>query len=525
MLFYPSIGSLGFTILKKEDGGLFVKEILRDPAAAARPRINPGDRIQLVNGVDVSSMSRDGAITFLRSLPDKVTLKLEPTSINSTMNDNFESDMDSYDQLTPKSKQLRYEAKMMLKEKSCDSLSRLKLRKEKQSKTQLNLNNVIVNDNSERDLNSCSPVDNSVNNYDHNCHSRLNEISTESVNDMANLTTTTTNTTNIANNAVNHIDNSTTDLSRSKVNAETRNNQVNSCNLTDPRSRSFNFESNPFNSSFNVVSGDISIDSLPAVLRSSLEFGARRQTDFSNDLTSCREDLTRRDTDDAESDTDGDPNDEASKLNFAKWRGKTMLDNFGDDDELEDEIDAQRKTHSRASGHSHIHQSHHLVHRLSGQPDEQDSGFGGDSESKYASSATTSLEKSDAQILTEWKNNQKSQTLSTSDSQELVPKVEVTEDTSPTTMEITLDRGWYGRLGISLQDDPTNSEPKAPVVRALFPNSVADQDGRVRPGMKLVTVNDESVIGKPTKEIIDLMRKISKVRLQFLVPATTQSDL
>lgn len=43
-------GSLGFTILKKEDGGLFVKEVLKEPAACSKPKISPGDRILLVNG-------------------------------------------------------------------------------------------------------------------------------------------------------------------------------------------------------------------------------------------------------------------------------------------------------------------------------------------------------------------------------------------------------------------------------------------------------------------------------------------
>lgn len=70
-------GTLGFTICKKDDGMFYIKSVINEPAIN-EPAISPGDKILRVNGIDVSSLSHTSAISFLRSLPDIVTLKLEP---------------------------------------------------------------------------------------------------------------------------------------------------------------------------------------------------------------------------------------------------------------------------------------------------------------------------------------------------------------------------------------------------------------------------------------------------------------
>lgn len=70
-------GTLGFTICKKDDGMFYIKSVINEPAIN-EPAISPGDKILRVNGIDVSSLSHSSAISFLRSLPDIVTLKLEP---------------------------------------------------------------------------------------------------------------------------------------------------------------------------------------------------------------------------------------------------------------------------------------------------------------------------------------------------------------------------------------------------------------------------------------------------------------
>lgn len=101
---------------------------------------------------------------------------------------------------------------------------------------------------------------------------------------------------------------------------------------------------------------------------------------------------------------------------------------------------------------------------------------------------------------------------------------------------IELSRGWNSRLGFSLQGIPNTSQT---IVSAIYSNSVAAKDGRLRVGDILLTVNwidslleslrllnsfifdffkilffhfkqinDESVEAKSTAEIIDLLRII-----------------
>ena len=150
-------GSLGFTILKKEDGGLFVKEIIKEPAIN-EPLITPGDKILLVNGIDVSSLSHSGAISFLRGLPNTVTLRLEPALPFEDITKDVVI-IGSIDGRRPDHaqrkgvKQLRHEARMMIKEKSTDSLSRLKQRKEKSRGRLTQAINYDVNNHTNEDAN------------------------------------------------------------------------------------------------------------------------------------------------------------------------------------------------------------------------------------------------------------------------------------------------------------------------------------------------------------------------------------
>ncbi|RZF38836.1 hypothetical protein LSTR_LSTR013777 [Laodelphax striatellus] len=71
---------------------------------------------------------------------------------------------------------------------------------------------------------------------------------------------------------------------------------------------------------------------------------------------------------------------------------------------------------------------------------------------------------------------------------------------------VELNRGWNSRLGFSLQSAGEGSRHTA--ISAIYPDSVASRDGRLRPGDQLITVNDESVEGMNTAEVIDLLRKI-----------------
>ncbi|XP_048390119.1 tyrosine-protein phosphatase non-receptor type 13 isoform X3 [Stegostoma tigrinum] len=67
-------GSLGFTVTKGDPNfGSYIHDIIQDPAKSDG-RLRPGDRLIMVNGVDITSMSHAEAVDFLRSIPDTVTL-------------------------------------------------------------------------------------------------------------------------------------------------------------------------------------------------------------------------------------------------------------------------------------------------------------------------------------------------------------------------------------------------------------------------------------------------------------------
>ncbi|XP_067846546.1 tyrosine-protein phosphatase non-receptor type 13 isoform X2 [Heptranchias perlo] len=67
-------GSLGFTVTKGDENiGCYIHDIIQDPAKSDG-RLRPGDRLIMVNGVDITSMSHAEAVDFLRSIPDTITL-------------------------------------------------------------------------------------------------------------------------------------------------------------------------------------------------------------------------------------------------------------------------------------------------------------------------------------------------------------------------------------------------------------------------------------------------------------------
>ncbi|XP_055676577.1 uncharacterized protein LOC129785935 isoform X2 [Lutzomyia longipalpis] len=70
---------------------------------------------------------------------------------------------------------------------------------------------------------------------------------------------------------------------------------------------------------------------------------------------------------------------------------------------------------------------------------------------------------------------------------------------------VELHRGWNSRLGFSLQTDKDN---KRAVISAIYSDSVAAKDGRLRVGDQIIMVNDELVNTTQTSEIIDLLRII-----------------
>lgn len=70
-------GSLGFTLRKEDESALghYVRALVREPALTDG-RIRAGDKIIAVNDVEISSMSHEQAVQFLRQCGDVVKLRL-----------------------------------------------------------------------------------------------------------------------------------------------------------------------------------------------------------------------------------------------------------------------------------------------------------------------------------------------------------------------------------------------------------------------------------------------------------------
>uniref|UniRef100_A0A8D8VAP4 Tyrosine-protein phosphatase non-receptor type 13 n=1 Tax=Cacopsylla melanoneura TaxID=428564 RepID=A0A8D8VAP4_9HEMI len=70
-------GSLGFTLRKEDESvlGHYVRALVREPALSDG-RIKPGDKILAVNGVEMSQMTHEDAVKFLRQCGDDVRLRL-----------------------------------------------------------------------------------------------------------------------------------------------------------------------------------------------------------------------------------------------------------------------------------------------------------------------------------------------------------------------------------------------------------------------------------------------------------------
>ncbi|KAJ2950156.1 hypothetical protein O0L34_g11510 [Tuta absoluta] len=73
----------------------------------------------------------------------------------------------------------------------------------------------------------------------------------------------------------------------------------------------------------------------------------------------------------------------------------------------------------------------------------------------------------------------------------------------PTIVTVELNRGWNSRLGFSVQSHPESGQS---YISAVYSDSVAARDGRLRKGDVILQVNDENVTSMKTPEVIDLLR-------------------
>ncbi|XP_052739314.1 uncharacterized protein LOC112047259 isoform X2 [Bicyclus anynana] len=92
--------------------------------------------------------------------------------------------------------------------------------------------------------------------------------------------------------------------------------------------------------------------------------------------------------------------------------------------------------------------------------------------------------------------------------------------TEPTIVTVELNRGWNSRLGFSVQSHPDSGQS---YISAVYSDSVAARDGRLRRGDVILQVNDENVTSMKTPEVIDLLRILrGSICITVLRPPSVQ---
>lgn len=90
-----------------------------------------------------------------------------------------------------------------------------------------------------------------------------------------------------------------------------------------------------------------------------------------------------------------------------------------------------------------------------------------------------------------------------SEKKENTEPVQYETSSEPTIMTVELNRGWNSRLGFSVQSHPDSGQS---YISAVYNDSVAARDGRLRRGDVILQVNDENVTSMKAPEVIDLLR-------------------
>ncbi|XP_023722742.2 tyrosine-protein phosphatase non-receptor type 13 isoform X6 [Cryptotermes secundus] len=111
--------SLGFTLRKEDESvlGHYVRALVRDPALSDG-RIRPGDKIVAVNDVDISPMSHEEAVMFLRQCGDQVKLRLYRDAAQTPVS-----------ALSPAEEVKVFKPKPLLRKEAIDMLSDLAVKK------------------------------------------------------------------------------------------------------------------------------------------------------------------------------------------------------------------------------------------------------------------------------------------------------------------------------------------------------------------------------------------------------------
>ncbi|XP_050079497.1 uncharacterized protein LOC126567280 [Anopheles maculipalpis] len=488
-------GSLGFTLRKEDESvlGHYVRALVREPALSDG-RIQPGDKIVAVNDVPVSSMTHEEAVIFLRQAADVVRLRL--------YRDQAQTPLSAH---SPSEPSIRDRTRLFLRPEAINLLSELAASRFHRAAAGSGSSVTSSHTNSPRRLRRAGAHQAGFdNNGFHQQHS----------NDTFNYSDSCSNASTIVSQAVDDLEESYYCDEEIDAIVASEDNQSNG-EEHGPRPRP-TFLDLDAGARFQLTGTGATIqqlnnldrDTLNAPLRYGLEGpGTPGMTGPDPDgpnfvslpcetfLVACK---TEQDLQTSGDQTEAiyvqhfahksplyssvnipsrvgaaelvEAVERGGKKSLMKWKGATLL---GDEEEVQGEA-----TKAAEQGATEQQQQDSLI-----TPEAEDSSAAATAGTTL-STATPTTERElfdlNASCGTDSEGNQ--------------------------IFTVELNKGWNSRLGFSLKQDNGPNGSTRTVISAIYRDSVAARDGRLRVGDVLIMVNEDSVEAVPTAQVIELMR-------------------
>ncbi|XP_076046929.1 uncharacterized protein LOC143028541 [Oratosquilla oratoria] len=443
-------GSLGFTLRKQDNSilGHTIRSLVKEPAISDG-RIRAGDKIISVNGTDMCSMSHEEAIAFLRTCPQTVVLRLYRDASQTPVSP-----------VSPSEPELPLLKPKALRKEARDMLSDLAFRKQSPS----NSPNMM----------ECTGSPGTLR------RRRLQKTPSPDIKSVVadrwdSLVRKTEDDSSSSLPEKKHLDSI-------KENGE---NQYSSLPVPDHSPDSCH--STP--STPNTVIPQSNISNSPSLSPSNSDSIKPRRPDYL-DLKSVPVSCPRK--------TQFTPPHEIDRSfpSSAQSLESTSIDAV-------DSVPQLTSAQSDTPAFSHLHQGYQSVN-LGALHTHEDTRLSTVS-SDYSSNSRDGAEGKKSGLL-KWKGivftpeEEDDPSLDIDEGKEM--DLSVSKSLKPKMVTLKLNRGWNSRLGFSLQP-----QGDVTVVTAIYANSVADKDGRLMIGDRVMKVNGQDVHTWKTEEVIDLLRK------------------
>jgi len=492
--------SLGFTLRKEDESilGHYVRALVREPALSDG-RIRPGDRIVAVNDVDISTMSHEGAVQFLRQCGERVKLRLYRDAAQTPVS-----------ALSPTEESKTFKPKPLLRKEAIDMLSDLFVRKmspcDSSSSSYGRLRRVS-------DGHSSSPSSSPRRRQLTKMQSP--EVHTATIDRLGQKYMVTSHAGNSDSSSDQYQTNTFTypsvDSTKTKGNVSSFASTAGSGDSTDGRPQRPNFldlcTSRKQKFTFSVTAtGDNKWDSVAATsesdeLETTTTYGSVSQyLSTSNSSEDVRTDCVEG----SDANYDGSLPTEPASM--------PPLTNLSSTSSTSTAFSYRNPAYQSAQPGCYMSNNQSSL-RASSQ-DGAEHASDQDIPGKLSKCQAGPGDEGPRGLL-KWKGivftpehndvdqvGSSNMTSFTDDSSSQLSLSRETEQETQVFM-VELTRGWNSRLGFSLQGDGRHT-----FISAIYADSVAAKDGRLQPGDQVLMVNDENVEHMSTAEVIDLLRKI-----------------